>query len=229
MTATALVFGASGAIGGAIVNRLANDGYEVWQAGRTAGAEKTILIDSGHPATYANVENVPQLSAVVWAQGVNHNDSITDIESRHLRGVLEANTLMVLDSMHALLSAKRLLVGARCCIVSSVWQVVTRRNKLSYTVSKAALDGVVRSTAADLAADGILVNAVLPGVIDTPMTRSVLSAEEIEAFERANGFGRLISLDDVANTVSFLCSPRNTGITGQSIVVDLGFAHERNL
>ena len=70
---------------------------------------------------------------------------------------------------------------------------------------------------------------MLPGVLDTAMTRSMLSAEQITSFERATGFNRLVTLDDVTSTVAFLCSASNTGITGQSIKVDLGFGHERSL
>lgn len=229
MTAVALVVGASGAIGGAVAERLSGDGFDVWKAQRSIGDAQTVQLDAQRSETYANLAAVPPCSAVVWAQGTNNNDSVREFEATKLREIVETNAVLVVESLHTLLDAGRIVDGARLCIISSIWQHVTRHNKLSYTVSKAALDGVVRSAAADLASAGILVNAVLPGVLDTPMTRSMLSAEQISAFEQATGFGRLVSLDDVVNTVAFLCSARNSGITGQSIAVDLGFSHERNL
>jgi 3-oxoacyl-[acyl-carrier protein] reductase len=226
----ALVFGASGTIGSAVAAQLSDDGFEVWSTTRGGDpAERTLEFDPARPETITNLSSVPPLSAVVWAQGVNCNDSVLDVDTAQLRHVLDVNTLLVLDSMHALLAGGSICDGARLCVISSIWQQITRRNKLSYTVSKAALDGVVRSAAADLAPSQILVNAVLPGVLDTPMTRSVLSAEQVAAFEDATGFGRLVSMGDVVNTVSFLVSPRNTGITGQSIAVDLGYGHARNV
>jgi NAD(P)-dependent dehydrogenase (short-subunit alcohol dehydrogenase family) len=72
-----------------------------------------------------------------------------------------------------------------------------------------------------------LINAVLPGPLDTPMTRRNLSAEQMASFTGATRFGRLASLADVANLVYFLCSPANTGITGQFIAADLGYSHVR--
>jgi hypothetical protein len=79
--------------------------------------------------------------------------------------------------------------------------------------------------AVDLAPQGILINAVLPGVLDTPMTRNVLTLKQMDSLVLATGFGRLTNLGDVANAVGYLVSPLNTGITGQSISVDLGYSN----
>ena len=96
-----------------------------------------------------------------------------------------------------------------------------------FIASKAALNGLVKSVALDLADRKILVNAVLPGVIDTPMTRRVLNDEEIRAVQGRTGFGRLVQPEDVAEVIYFLCSDLNSCITGQSIVADLGFSNVR--
>jgi len=126
-----------------------------------------------------------------------------------------------------LLASDRLASGARLCVISSVWQTSARSNKLSYMVSKAALQGLVLSAATDLAERGILVNAVLPGAIDTPMTRQNLSAEQIGRIAGMTKFNRLAALGDVAALVAFLCSTANTSITGQFVAVDLGFQNAR--
>jgi hypothetical protein len=96
-------------------------------------------------------------------------------------------------------------------------------------MTKAALSGLVLSAAADLAGDGHLINAVLPGALDTPMTRKNLAAAQIGTLSSATGFGRLPALGDVASLVLFLCSPQNSGITGQFIAADLGFSNVRLL
>ena len=96
-------------------------------------------------------------------------------------------------------------------------------------MTKAALGGLVRAASADLASRQILINAVLPGVIDTPMTRSVLTAEQVQGIAEATGFGRLATAVDVAEAVTFLCSNKNRAITGQSLTVDLGFGHVRKI
>ena len=72
-----------------------------------------------------------------------------------------------------------------------------------------------------------MINAVLPGALETPMTQRNLTAEQIDRLTHATGFGRLPMLTDVASLVCYLCSEQNTGITGQFIAADLGFSHVR--
>jgi hypothetical protein len=96
-------------------------------------------------------------------------------------------------------------------------------------MTKAALQGLVLSASADLARDGILVNAILPGALDTPMTRTNVAAAQLDKLSAATFFNRLPALDDVSQLALFLCSPQNTGVTGQFIAADLGFSHVRLL
>ena len=63
-------------------------------------------------------------------------------------------------------------------IVSSIWEELTRENKLSYTISKAALSGLVKNVAYDLSSKNILINNVLPGVIDNEMSQKILLPEQ---------------------------------------------------
>jgi NAD(P)-dependent dehydrogenase (short-subunit alcohol dehydrogenase family) len=113
-------------------------------------------------------------------------------------------------------------------IVSSIWEKLTRANKLSYTISKSALSGMVKNIAYDLSKDNILINNVLPGVIDNEMTRKALSQEQINYVSSYMYFNRLINLEDVYNAVKYLII-ENTGITGQSINVDLGFTNIKKI
>jgi NAD(P)-dependent dehydrogenase (short-subunit alcohol dehydrogenase family) len=112
--------------------------------------------------------------------------------------------------------------GSKLVIISSIWEKLSRDNKLYYSISKSALSGLVKSAAYELSARNILINNVCPGPIDNEMTRNTLKAEQLEYLKTYMKFGRLVTLDDVWNTVKFLLID-NTGITGQSIMVDLGF------
>jgi NAD(P)-dependent dehydrogenase (short-subunit alcohol dehydrogenase family) len=141
--------------------------------------------------------------------------------------VYEANVVYILASLDVLLRAGVLKTPSRLCVISSIWQEIARQNKLSYGVSKAALKGLVLSLANDLGVDGHLINAVLPGALDTPMTRQNLSEAQVQAITAATQFGRLANLKDVANAVHYLCSSENTGVTGQFIKIDLGFTDVR--
>ncbi|NBO55741.1 MAG: SDR family oxidoreductase, partial [Actinobacteria bacterium] len=141
--------------------------------------------------------------------------------------LINANVRFVAATLSTLLSLNKLTSGSKLCVVSSIWQDAIRPNKLSYAVSKAALNGLVKSVALDLADKEIFVNAVLPGVIDTPMTRSVLSDGQVVNVQNRTGFARLVQPNELAELIFFLCSDANGCVTGQSIVADLGFANVR--
>jgi 3-oxoacyl-[acyl-carrier protein] reductase len=218
---TALVVGGFGALGSAIAAQLEADGAGVLRTSRNrhAGVRNAITLDDDDA-----LRALPVLEAVVWAQGVNVNDRADAHESEDFSRMFEINVGLVARQLRSLITAKRLARGARLVVLSSIWEGVARPGKFSYTVSKAAVGGLVRAAALDLAPQGVLVNAVLPGVVDTPMTRTMLSTGQIEQVESATGFRRMIVPEDVASLVGYLCSPHNTGVTGQSIVVDLGFS-----
>ena len=145
-----------------------------------------------------------------------------------LQRLLHGNVLFIATSLQALITAGKLAVGCRLVVVSSIWQLESRPGKFSYTVSKAALHGLVKSCALDLGPLGILINAVLPGVVDSPMTRTHLSPEKIQAISEQSALGRLPEPTDIASAVAFLVSPANRCITGQFLTVDAGFIGLKN-
>ncbi len=227
-----LLFGASGAIGQAIENKFLAEGWRVVATARhrPSGGERTVALalDPIAPEFDGSILDAhAPFAAVCWAQGANLNDSIYDVNSEKHMELYRANCLFILVTLQKLLERRLLAPASRLSIISSIWQNIARQNKLSYGMTKAALQGLVLSASADLAADGHLINAVLPGALDTPMTRRHLSAVQIGQLSAATKFNRLPALDDVANLVFYLSSPMNTGITGQFIAADLGFSHVR--
>lgn len=217
----ALVVGGFGALGTAVAAQLEADGLRVLRTSRSPhpGVPDAITIEDDE-----ELRRLPVLQAVVWAQGANVNDTAESHDAQDLAAMFEANVALVARQLRALVAADRLVRGARLVVLSSVWEGVARPGKFSYTVSKAAVGGLVRAAALDLAPLGILVNAVLPGVVATPMSAAMLSKAQIEQVEGATGFGRMVMPEDVASLVGYLTCSRNTGVTGQSIVVDLGFS-----
>jgi NAD(P)-dependent dehydrogenase (short-subunit alcohol dehydrogenase family) len=225
-----LLFGASGQIGREVAIKFGDKDWDVCAVVRYPSTEipAAIIWDvlSGKSVPQ-NLTAQSPFDAVCWAQGANLNDSIYSFDKANHQGVYEANVLFILESLSALLKAGALRKFAKLCIVSSIWQEISRQNKLSYGISKSALRGLVLSLANDLAEDGYLINAVLPGALDTPMTRSNLSEEQIRLIESSTRFNRLANLVDVTSTIYFLCSEENTGLTGQFLKVDLGFSDVR--
>lgn len=226
-----LLFGGTGSIGTEIRNFYSKEGWQVVVVTRRPSPEDFIV--SWDPFDKENKEALDDLlkwgpfEAICWAQGANCNDSIYSFDQEVHMKLYEANVLFILRSLNQLLSAGVLAKPSRLCVVSSIWQNYARQNKLSYSVTKAALQGLVMSLANDLGRDGHLINAVLPGVIDTPMTRNNLTDEQISNISKSTQFDRLPSLKDVASAVYSLTSYLNTGVTAQFVNVDLGFTHVR--
>lgn len=231
---TALIFGASGAIGGEIAKLFLKNEMDVFGVSRTGAVETSKQI---HPVSWSlgqkfskvDFGQLTKLDAVVWAQGANFNDNIDNFDrARHLE-IYEANVVSILDSLHQLLNLGLVSAGTRLCVISSIWQEIARQNKLSYTITKSALRGLVQSLAIDLGEKNILINAVLPGALDTPMTRANLSAQQIEKIEQETPLKTLPQFEDVCELVAFLCSSKNTGLTGQFIAADRGYSFVRHI
>lgn len=230
-----LLFGGSGAIGTAIADEFLRQSWHVTAVVRhlpesPASDRRWVRHDPFGPATLdeSALDGGPY-QAVCWAQGANLNDSVRSVDAETHLDLYRANALYNVVTLRRLLDRGLLSKPARLCVISSVWQTIARSNKLSYCMSKAALQGFVLGAAADLADEGHLINAVLPGALDTEMTRRNLKAEQIRTIEQATPFNRLPALQDVAGLAFFLCSEANHGITGQFIGADLGFRHVRVL
>ena len=227
-----LVFGASGSIGQAICDRFIALEDEVFGVSRsqpasTLGQVKWLNWDCGQSVSNISFAAPNGFRAIVWSQGINFNDEIEAFDLRRHMSMYEANVGYILESLSELLKAGAVPDGGRLCVISSIWQDIARQKKLSYCVTKSALAGLVRSLAIDLGHKKICVNAVLPGPLDTPMTRANLSKDQIEKLEGSMPLQSLPALDDVSALVEFLCSDRNSGITGQFIAADRGYSDAR--
>ena len=107
--------------------------------------------------------------------------------------------------------------------LSSIWGQVSRPRRVTYALTKSGLNGLTRTLAVELAAHNVLVNAVAPGYVNTELTRQNNSPQEIDAICQTIPARRLAEPAEIAEVVAFLCSEKNSYITGQTIVVDGGF------
>ena len=229
-----LLFGASGAIGQAVQETALALGWQVVAVSRRArpaqlGPTHWVSFDpDGGIIVDSDIESLGPYDAVCWTQGANLSDSVYRFNEADALDLYRANCVFVVDTLNQLLDAKLLRQGgARLCIVSSIWQERARQNKLSYVMTKAAVGGLVRSASADMAVDGHLVNAVLPGVLDTPMTQAALAPHQLSGIQAATQFNALPTTGGVASLIGYLCSEANVGVTGQSVAVDLGYSNVR--
>jgi 3-oxoacyl-[acyl-carrier protein] reductase len=223
-----LIFGGTGALGTAIAQKFSGEGYEVIYGVRTITDGK---VQFQLPLTTGPVPDLLKgqlFDAVVFAQGANINDSVITSSVEDLNRLFEANVSFISENTKALLSHNLIKQKGKIVILSSLWEQLTRQDKMAYTVTKAAVGGLVRSMAVDLGnAKGILVNGLLPGIVETPMSRGLLSAKQMENIEAQTPGHKLTVPTDVANATYLLGCEDNTAISGQSLFVDYGFAIAR--
>ena len=220
-----LIFGSTGTLGGAILDKYRTEKWDI-----TCAVRKTVNdCDIQLPLTSV-VLGSRKFDAVVFAQGANVNGSAMQTGTKELNELFEANVTVIAESVSTLMGANAINEGGRVVILSSLWEQFTRQEKFAYSVTKAAVGGLVRSLAVDLGRQKkILVNGILPGIVNSPMVARTLSPEQIANVVSQTPIGELATPIDVANSVYMFGSSLNTGISGQSIFVDRGFSVARTI
>jgi 3-oxoacyl-[acyl-carrier protein] reductase len=216
---TALVTGASRGIGAAIVTQLEKDGCKVLTPSRS----EMELASSSSIAQYLASLN-EDVDILVNNAGINQIATIDELELTNITSTFQVNLLAAFQLAQFLSRGMKQRKYGRIVNISSHWSVVTRNGRTSYVISKTALNGMTRSMAVELAPFNILVNAVAPGYILTDLTRQNNSPGEIEKIARTIPLKRLAAPEEIANLVAFMCSGKNTYLTGQTIVADGGYS-----
>jgi len=220
-----LIFGSTGTLGGAILDKYRAEKWDITCAVRKVVNDCDIQL----PLT-SGVLGSKKFDAVVFAQGANVNGSAMQTGTKELNELFEANVTVIAESVSTLMRANAINEGGRVVILSSLWEQFTRQEKFAYSVTKAAVGGLVRSLAVDLGRQKkILVNGILPGIVNSPMVARTLSPEQIANVVSQTPIGELATPVDVANSVYMFGSDLNTGISGQSIFVDRGFSVARTI
>ena len=219
-----LIFGGTGSLGSEAVENLRSKGNQVLVATRQKSAMGQIQVTD----SFSELENIDfKIDAVAWFQGANISDSLST--ASEFAEIFETNINFVIKSLGTLINSNLLAKPARLLIVSSIWQRLSRKNKFSYSVSKSAISGIVKSVTADYGSKGITINAILPGVVKNEMTLKNLSGEQIEKIESATPLGKLVTPHEVATIASWLLSAESSGIAGQSITIDNGWSDIRDI
>jgi enoyl-[acyl-carrier protein] reductase III len=145
-----------------------------------------------------------------------------ETEDKHWDWTMTANARALLSLARVV--APQMLPGASIVGISSLGSQRVLDNYTLVGTSKAALEALVRYLAVELAPRGIRVNAVSGGVVDTGALEHFPNKEAMLEFGRRNPAGRLVRPEDIADAVTFLCSPGAEMIRGQTLVVDGGWS-----
>lgn len=163
------------------------------------------------------------LGAVVYAAGVARVTPLLEIEPREWDLVLGVNLAGAFNVLRT--SAPHVSRGGSCTVISSIDSRMPVVGLSHYSAAKAGCEALVRSAALELGHRGVRCNAVLPGVVRTPLMAPALDREGVtEAFVRQTPLGRVAEGADIADVVAFLASPAARWITGVSLPVDGGMS-----
>lgn len=242
MEQVALITGASRGIGRAVAMQLAREGYAVGVNYVEHRAEAQALTEAlraeGCAAVciQADVADGQAVGAMVRATedalgpitllvnnaGISEQGLFQDMDDRAWDRMLSVNLGGARQVIRAVLPSMLHRKAGGIVNISSIWGLRGASCEAPYACTKAALVGLTRSLALELAPSGIRVNGVAPGCIDTDMVRA-LGEETRAALIEQTPLGRLGTPEDIAAAVSFLASDRASFITGQILTVDGGF------
>jgi 3-oxoacyl-[acyl-carrier protein] reductase len=228
----ALVTGGTRGIGWAIAERLVGAGAAVTVTGAHPGGAPPEGCEV-RTVDFADAEATEQFAGEIAGEGVtvlvnnagiNTIDLFEEIDPADFDRIQQVNVRAPLLLCQAVLPEMRRSGWGRIVNISSIFGQISRARRASYSASKFALDGLSLALAAEVAAEGILVNCVSPGFVDTDLTRSVLGEAGIAELTAQVPIGRLAKPAEVAELVAWLVGPANTYLTGQNIAIDGGFS-----
>lgn len=228
-----LITGSSRGIGASIAKLAQGYGAEVILHGRTETAELLQLQDrlgvcsvtfdvTDHHAVQVAVSRLGRIDVLINNAGVNPSRTFAELSLEDWHEVFSVNFFGALHVSKAVLKSFG-SGGGKIINVASVKGLNSVSGKPAYAASKAALIRLTSSMAEEMAAHGVLVNAVAPGFVDTEMTSRTLSPQLLKQIERVP-LGRTARPEEIAEVVLFLASARANYITGQCIVVDGGLS-----
>lgn len=236
-----VITGAASGIGAATAKRFADEGAkltlgDINEAGLRARAES--LLKAGHEAAWlltdvaradeverlvaAAIERFGRLDVMVNNAGIGSFGHVTELTPEHWRRVMAVDLDAVFFGARAAIPH---LAKTRGCIVNtaSISGLYGDYGLAAYNTAKAGVANLTRNLAIDHAPDGIRVNAVCPGGVETPMTARLAADESImDEYRKLVPMARMGQPDEIAAAIAFLASDDASYITGHNLVVDGG-------
>jgi NAD(P)-dependent dehydrogenase (short-subunit alcohol dehydrogenase family) len=162
----------------------------------------------------------------VHCAGIEETMPLTLYTPEKIFNIFEINVFAAIELIRVFSKKKYSNDGASIIFFSSVMGVLGQQGKVGYCSSKSAILGLTKSSALELAKRKIRVNAVLPGVVNTPMTQKLFSQIEqknIDSIKAMHPLG-IGEVEDIVPAIEFLLSDGSRWLTGQNIIIDGGYS-----
>ena len=215
---TALVTGTSRGIGKSIKEVLSNDGIEIISPSRN---ELDLSSSESIDRFLSNLST--DVDIIINNAGILKVGKHDEFSSDDFHEILQVNVIAPFKIISGVVEKMKQHKFGRIVNISSIWGQKSKKGRTLYSSSKAALDALTRSFAIEFASYNILINSVAPGYIETDMLKQSNTEEELSNIRDIipmNRFGKKI---EIAELVKFLCSEKNSYITGQVLTIDGGF------
>ncbi len=223
-----LVIAGSSAIGQSVTTLLTNRGDKVFTTARdNRKINPDFLLDASNFDAVTEVfRQIGNIDGVVNCAG-----SLL-LKSAHTTTFEEfqASITASLTTAFATVRAAGLMMkkGGSVVLISSAAALVGLANHEAIAAAKAGIIGLAQSAAATYAPNNLRVNVIAPGMVDSPLTTSLLNNQlAYNASKMMHALGRIGTPEDIAQAIIFLLSPENCWITGQVLAVDGGLSHIR--
>jgi len=248
MSRHAMITGAGTGIGEAISRQLHTEGYRVTLVGRRIEPLETLsaYLGEGSQAVAGDVTDRPGITAtfsaarerfgdveiLVNCAGMAPTAPFHRVDFADWQQTIDVNVNGVFHCSQIALESMLSKGWGRIINIGSVASLRGFPYVSGYCASKHAVLGITRALALEVATQGITVNAICPGYVDTDIVREAISGivtktgrtegEAMQHFTESNPQGRLIDASEVASAVSWLCSDGAASVTGQAVAIDGG-------
>jgi Dehydrogenases with different specificities (related to short-chain alcohol dehydrogenases) len=223
-----LIIAASSGIGQATTELLLSKGHTVFTTARDSSkiSPDAFLDATDFDAVDKVFSQAGELDGVVNCSGSLLLKSAHLTSKQQYQSVINASLTTAFATVRS--AGKHLHNGGSVVLISSAAALAGFANHEAIAAVKAGIIGLTLSAAATYASSNIRVNAVAPGLTETPLTSSLTSNETTRKFsESMHALGRLGKAEDVARAIVFLLDPANDWITGQVLAVDGGLSKVR--
>lgn len=223
-----LVIAASSGIGSEVVKLLKSNGHTVFTTSRTTDKIKpdAILDATDFDATETVFQQAGEIDGVVNCSGSILLKPAHLTSKDQFENIVTASLTTSFSIIRA--AGKYMTKGGSVVLISSAAAMEGIANHEAIAAAKAGIIGLTMSAAATYAGNNLRVNAIAPGLVETPLTQSITSNETSRKFsESMHALGRIGKPEDIARAIVFLLDPQNNWITGQVLAVDGGLSRVR--